>query len=224
VTACPPGVRRERRRGPLHLIQLLDQRHRRRRGTLGREGLDKPAACMGHAPDLDDVPRLIEPIVPGVGVGFEGAAKVGEPRRRPIALVRCGGVEDHLLPQGIEVDPEAPLKTPALVAEHGDARVVGLEVVRGDDLSAQLLPDRRHRRRDVRHPITQRRAGEVDAFTGEDAGEPMQRRVIDILGHDHERQQPFAGEAIFQPLEEGPGPRRRPRGSAGRHTWRALFR
>jgi len=60
---------------------------------------------------------------------LEGAARIGEPRRRRIALVRRGGVEDDLLPQGIQANPEAPLKTAALVAERGDPRVVSLEVV-----------------------------------------------------------------------------------------------
>ena len=90
-----------------HLIELLDERHHERGGAVGREGLDEAAARMGHAADLDDVAALIEPVVPGVGVRLELAAKVGEPRRGPVALVRRGGVEDDLLPERIQVRPRA---------------------------------------------------------------------------------------------------------------------
>jgi hypothetical protein len=84
---------------------------------------------------------LVEPVVPGVGVCLELAAKVGEPRRGPVAFVCGGGVEDHLLAERIHIGPEAALEAPAPVAEHRDARVVGLQIAGGNDLTAELLAD-----------------------------------------------------------------------------------
>lgn len=68
------------------------------------------------------------------------------------------------------------------------AAASGTMALRGSPLS------RRDRRRHVGHPATQCAPREIDALAREDALEPAQRQMVDILRDDHVRQQALAAE------------------------------
>jgi hypothetical protein len=82
--------------------------HRESAATPDNRGLEilRPAA------NLEDAPALIEAVVASVGIGLELAAKVGQQRRRAIALMRARRVEDDLLREGIQIGPDASFETP----------------------------------------------------------------------------------------------------------------
>ena len=107
---------------------------------------------MGPAADLDDAAALVETVVPAVGIGLELPAKIGEKRRRAVALMRRRGVEDDLPGERIQIGPDPSFETVAAFIQHRDGRVVGLEIIGGHHLAAQMLADRRQGGRDVGDP------------------------------------------------------------------------
>ena len=131
---------------------------------------------------------------------MEIAAERGEERLGAVALVGGGRVEYDLLPERIEVRPESAFAAAGLRVEDRHGCVVGVQIACGRDLATQLRVDRGQRRRDLGHPATHRRARHIDPLPQEDAREPIQRQMIDILRDDHVREQPLARERLLDRL------------------------
>lgn len=141
---------------------------------------------------------------------MELAAERGEERLWAVALVGGSRVEHDLLSERIEVRPEAAFAATGPVVEDRHGCVVGVQIACGRDLATQLCADRGQRRRDIGPPATQRRARHIDTLPQKDAGEPIERQMIDILRDDHVREQPLACERLLDGLRRRGRPGRSP--------------
>ena len=75
-------------------------------------------------------------LVTGVGIGLEGALKLGEKPLGPVGFVRGRRIEDDLPPERVEIRPEPAFETPAAFVQHRHGGVIRLEIGGGGDLAA----------------------------------------------------------------------------------------
>jgi hypothetical protein len=101
---------------------------------------------MSPAPHLDHGAVSEQGVVPGVCIGLQVALVASQKVLDVLPFVRAGSVEHHPAAQRVQVRPHPALDAPALVRlQHHDRRVVGLHVVGGQHLAAQLFRDRLER-------------------------------------------------------------------------------
>ncbi len=82
---------------------------------------------MGPTADLTDAAAPIDRVVARIGVGPRRPAKIPREGLGRIPLVRGRRVEDDLPTERIEVGPQAPGETAAVIPEHRHRGVVGVE-------------------------------------------------------------------------------------------------
>ncbi len=171
---APQRFGRDRRAGRLmHLVELAP-----------RVG---PAGC-----ELD-VAAVAEPIEAGITVDLNDALELGQMRSGTLGLAigtveidrrrRIGSIPGPVI-AGVDPEP-AGLGAAAAGIEHRDRRVVGEQLLRGEDVLGEPRLQRLQPPAGAANPVREGRAIELDALPGEDLALPVERKVIAVFGDQH---------------------------------------
>jgi len=151
-----------------------------------------------HLDDGSGLPAsIVQLLVSRIAIGLEKSAEAGEMRARSLALAvgrveigRCRRADALPAPvvAGVHPQPAGPGLAGAR-RQHRDRRVVGMDLVGCEYMRADVVDQRLEQPADLADPVRHGRAVEFDAFAGVDFRLPVEREVVDVLGHQHMREQ-----------------------------------
>src|SRR5689334_17213926 len=120
-----------------------------------------------------------------------GAVEVDRRRRR--------GTAERAVVADIDPQSSGPGAAKARL-QHRDRRVVGVDLLGGEDVIADAVDDRLQQPDRLADPIAQGRAVEVEAVAGTDLALPVQRQMIAIFRDQQMRQHAGGGATgVFRP-------------------------
>src|ERR1700674_1490599 len=186
------------------------QRSKPARVPCAHRGFVKVATCVDPTPDLDDRAGGIERVVSRVGVGLKIPAETVDKSSRPATLSgRRVVVDDVGMTAVAEMRPEPGFVCSALVIEHRDRRVVGLNDARSQQIAPHPLDERTDQLGRLRHPAAERRARQRHAVATVDLCLAVERLMVAVLADRDLRQQTRAWESLLDRLRRLRGARDR---------------
>jgi hypothetical protein len=137
---------------------------------------------------------VVEIIEAGIGVGLQGADPAGEMPARMLAAAvtrveehggrRIAAAERSVIPH---VGPQ-PSGHGLVFGQHRHGRIVTVDPVGGQDMTADQLDERCQRGAASPHPIGQGRHIQLNAFAGIDVTLPIERLMLAEFGIEDHRQ------------------------------------
>src|SRR5258708_11505834 len=114
--------------------------------------------------------------------------RIREPQSRG-SLVACGAVVAHISPE------QRRLRLAGAGSKHWDRRVIGVQLGCRQYMSAHLIDERCEQMAGSSHPVSKRRAIELDAFASIDLRLAIEGKMICILREQHMRQKTWPGQS-----------------------------